>query len=70
MGKIITRLLTPIEAKLLNILSQGKTEKEAAALLHRSKFTIDKYMRSIFSKYHVHNTTAAVAEALRQKDIE
>ena len=70
MGKEQAYQLTPIEARLLQLLSHGYTEKEVALQMNKSVFTIDKYMRTIFDKYGIHNTTAVVAEALRRKEIE
>ena len=70
MGIEITHLLTPHEKQLLQLLSRGLTGKEVARRMNKSVFTIDKYLRSVFEKYQVHNTTAVVAEAIRRKDIE
>ena len=70
MGKEITRLLKPHEKQLLQLLSYGLTGKEVAHRMNKSVFTIDKYLRNVFEKYQIHNTTAVVAEAIRRKEIE
>lgn len=61
---------SPIEIQIIELLSLGLTEKEVAQRLHISVFTVDKYLRSVFTKYDLHNTTSVVAEALRRKDID
>jgi len=70
MGKETTQLLTPNEKQVLLLLSHGFTEKEVAAKMNKSVFTVDKYLRAIFEKYQVRNTTAAVAKAIRMIVIE
>ncbi|MFA5834941.1 MAG: LuxR C-terminal-related transcriptional regulator [Bacteroidota bacterium] len=70
MGKEIAHQLTPNEKQLLQLLSHGLTEKEVAHRMNKSVFTIDKYLRSVFDKFDVHNTTAVVAEAIRRGEIE
>ena len=65
-----TSELTPIERTMLQLLSQGLTEREVSLRLNKSVYTIDKYLRNVFLKLKVHNTTAAVAEALRMKLIK
>lgn len=70
MGKENSRLCTPVEINVLQLLSQGLTEREVALEMNKSVYTIDKYLRGIFEKFNVHNTTSAVAEALRRNEIE
>lgn len=65
-----TSELTPIERTMLQLLSQGLTEREVSLRLNKSVYTVDKYLRNVFLKLKVHNTTAAVAEAMRRKVIK
>jgi DNA-binding CsgD family transcriptional regulator len=65
-----TPVLHPTEKKLLEYLSLGLTKEEAAEQLKVSKFTVDAYLRTVFEKLDVHNAVAAVAEAMRRREIE
>ncbi|MDE3059104.1 MAG: helix-turn-helix transcriptional regulator [Bacteroidota bacterium] len=65
-----TPILDPPEKELLELLSRGLTKEEAAGKLSMSKFTVDSHLRSVFEKLNVHNTVAAVAEAMRRGEME
>ncbi len=69
MGNTNDSLLNPGEKKLLLLLSEGLTKTDAAAKMNVSKFTADGHLRNVFEKLGVHTTVAAVAEALRRREI-
>ena len=70
MTKTCSPLLNETEKQVLQLLSQGLTEKETALRMNKSVYTIDKYLRSIFEKFGIHTTAAVIAEAIRRKEIE
>jgi DNA-binding NarL/FixJ family response regulator len=59
--------LTPQEIRLLKLLTEGHQNKTAAAELGISIHTVGFYLRSIYSKLHVHSRSGAIARALREK---
>ncbi len=58
--------LTLREIQVLELLACGKRNKEIAAELGISIDTTSSHIRSIFSKFKVHDRTAALAEGLRR----
>jgi DNA-binding NarL/FixJ family response regulator len=58
--------LTFRELQVLELLATGKRNKEIAAELGISSDTASAHIKSIFSKFQVHDRTAALAEALRR----
>ena len=58
--------LTCRELQVLELLAQGKRNKEIAAELGISSDTASAHVKSIFTKFNVHDRTAALAEALRR----
>jgi len=58
--------LTPREANVLQLVSEGHRNKEIAAALRMSTETVHVHMRSIFKKLEVHDRTGAVHVALRR----
>lgn len=56
---------TPRELEVLQLLSQGKTSKEIAHLLHISKPTADGYRKQMFEKTGTKNTTELMAVVIR-----
>jgi DNA-binding NarL/FixJ family response regulator len=58
--------LTYRELQVLELLARGKRNKEIAADLGISADTASAHVKSIFSKFNVHDRTAALAEALRR----
>lgn len=58
--------LTFRELQVLELLATGKRNKEIAAELKISSDTASAHIKSIFQKFHVHDRTAALAEALRR----
>ncbi len=57
--------LTPRERQVLELLVEGKTNKEIAATLVISPNTVKRHLQAIFHKLGVTTRAAAVAEALR-----
>ncbi len=58
--------LSDQEAKVLQMLANGRTRPEVAAALEVSYSTVDQYLRRIFTKLHVHSLTAAVRIAMQK----
>lgn len=58
--------LTPHEQRLLGLLADGLTYKDAAATLDVSVNTIAFHIRNIYDKLQVHSAHEAVARALRE----
>jgi DNA-binding NarL/FixJ family response regulator len=65
-----TAALTPQELRLLKLLTKGHQNKTAAAELGISIHTVGFYLRSIYSKLHVHSRSGAIARALRAKLVD
>ncbi|MEM6676819.1 MAG: response regulator transcription factor [Pseudomonadota bacterium] len=57
--------LTPREGEVLGWLSDGKANRDIAAILSLSPRTVNKHLEQIYAKLQVENRTAAVAIALR-----
>lgn len=58
--------LTPREIQVLQLVSQGKRNKEIAAILGLSDDTVPVHVKNIFAKLRVNERTAAVNVALRR----
>lgn len=59
--------LTPREKEMLELMVEGLTMKESADRLCVSYHTVDKHVRSVYEKLHVHSRGGAVAKALRER---
>lgn len=59
--------LSDRERAVLELLVKGQTKKEIAGHLDISYHTVDKHVRSIYDKLHVHSLSAAVAKAVKEK---
>jgi two-component system, NarL family, response regulator len=59
--------LTGRELQVLELLTTGMRNKEIAARLGISEDTVRAHVKGIFSKFQVHDRTAALAEALRRR---
>jgi DNA-binding NarL/FixJ family response regulator len=62
-------LLTDREKEVLQLLAEGKSNKEVAALLNLSPFTIETHRTHIMQKLNLHNTAEIVLYAVRKKII-
>jgi two-component system NarL family response regulator len=58
--------LTQREVRVLELVLQGKRNKEVAATLAISEETVEVHLKNIFAKLDVHDRTAAVYVALRR----
>jgi DNA-binding NarL/FixJ family response regulator len=62
-------LLTDREKEVLQLLAEGKSNKEAAALLDVSVYTVDSHRTHLMQKLDLHNTAELVLYAVRKKII-
>lgn len=60
-------LLTEREKELLHLLAQGKTNKEAAAIMDVSVSTVETHRTNMMQKLNLHNTAEIVLYAVRKK---
>jgi two-component system NarL family response regulator len=58
--------LTEREREVLDLVAQGKTNKEIAGALCVAENTVRAHLRNILDKLHVHNRTQAAAFARRE----
>lgn len=58
--------LTPREVQVMELVSQGRRNKEIAGLLGISEQTVHVHLKNIFAKFNVNERTAAVNIALRR----
>ncbi len=59
-------MLSPREVQVLQLLAEGKTAKETAALLGISVKTVESHRHHIMTKLGVHDTAGLVRHAIRQ----
>lgn len=57
--------LTPTEIKVLSLIAQGHSSKEAAEQLVVSKRTVDFHLANIYDKLQVNNRVQALRMATR-----
>jgi DNA-binding NarL/FixJ family response regulator len=62
-------LLTDREKEVLQLLAEGKSNKEVAAVLDVSVYTIDTHRTHLMQKLNLHNTAEIVLYAVRKKII-
>ncbi len=62
-------LLTDREKEVLQLLAEGKSNKEVAALLDLSLYTVETHRTHIMQKLNLHNTAEIVLYAVRKKII-
>jgi DNA-binding NarL/FixJ family response regulator len=60
-------LLTEREREVLQLLAEGKSNKEAATILDVSPYTIETHRNNMMQKLHLHNTAEIVLYAVRKK---
>ena len=60
------KLLTEREREVLHLLAEGKSNKEAAAVLSLSPYTIDTHRTNLMQKLGLHNTAEIVLYAVRK----
>ena len=67
---ILEHDLTDREVTVLQLVADGKTNKEVANVLDLSEKTVKNHVRNIFHKLHVYDRTAAAILAIRKGIIE
>jgi two-component system, NarL family, response regulator NreC len=60
-------LLTDREKEILQLIAEGKSNKEAAAVLGLSPYTVETHRSHIMQKLDLHNTAEIVLYAVRKK---
>ena len=61
--------LTPRQREVLQLIAEGKSNKEAAAVLGLSPYTVETHRTHIMQKLDLHNTAEIVLYAVRKKII-
>jgi two-component system, NarL family, response regulator NreC len=59
-------LLTTREKEVLQLLAEGKTNKEVAGLLNVSPHTVESHRTNLMQKLNIHNTAEIVLYAVRK----
>jgi DNA-binding NarL/FixJ family response regulator len=62
-------LLTEREREILQLLAEGKSNREAAAQLNVSPYTVETHRTHLMQKLNLHNTAELVLYAVRKKII-
>ena len=62
-------LLTEREREVLQLLAEGKSNKEAAAVLNVSPYTVETHRTNLMQKLGLHNTAEIVLYAVRKSII-
>jgi DNA-binding NarL/FixJ family response regulator len=62
-------LLTDREKEVLQLLAEGKSNKDVATLLNLSPYTVETHRTHIMQKLNLHNTAEIVLYAVRKKII-
>jgi DNA-binding NarL/FixJ family response regulator len=62
-------LLTDREREVLQLLAEGKSNKEVATLLDLSTYTVETHRTNLMHKLNLHNTAEIVLYAVRKKII-
>ncbi len=62
-------LLTDREREVLQLLAEGKSNKEVAGLLNLSPYTVETHRTNLMQKLNLHNTAEIVLYAVRKKII-
>jgi two-component system, NarL family, response regulator DegU len=58
--------LTPREQEILELVAEGKANREVAERLNISARTAQKHLENLFKKLHVHDRTELVTQAFRR----
>jgi DNA-binding NarL/FixJ family response regulator len=59
-------LLTDREKEVLQLLAEGRSNKEVASLLNVALSTVETHRSSLMQKLHLHNTAEIVLYAVRK----
>jgi DNA-binding NarL/FixJ family response regulator len=60
-------LLTAREKEVLQLLAEGRTNKEVASLLDVSPYTVESHRTNLMQKLNIHNTAEIVLYAVRKR---
>ncbi|MEO8127270.1 MAG: response regulator transcription factor, partial [Bryobacteraceae bacterium] len=60
-------LLTEREREVLQLLAEGKSNKEVAEVLKISPYTVETHRTHLMQKLNLHNTAEIVLYAVRKK---
>jgi two-component system, NarL family, response regulator NreC len=60
-------LLTAREKEVLQLLAEGKSNKEVAVVLDLSPYTIESHRTNLMQKLNIHNTAEIVLYAVRKR---
>ncbi|HXJ96567.1 MAG TPA: response regulator transcription factor [Terriglobia bacterium] len=60
------QLLTPREREILQLLAEGKTNKDIATLLNLSLYTVETHRRNIQEKLNLHSLAELILYAVRK----
>jgi two-component system, NarL family, response regulator NreC len=63
-------LLTPREREVLQLLAEGRTNKEVANILHLSVYTVDAHRGNILQKLNLHGVPELILYAVRKGIIQ
>jgi len=61
--------LTDREKEVLQLLAEGKSNKEVASILDLSTYTVETHRTNLMQKLNLHNTAEIVLYAVRKKII-
>ena len=67
LSEAVLRTLTPMEARVLQLLMQGKSNKEIATAVGSAPETVKKHLGSIYRKTDIHQRAQFVARAPRKR---
>lgn len=59
-------LLTTREREILQLLAEGKNNKEVASLLNLSLYTVETHRSNIFQKLNLHSSAELILYAIRK----
>ena len=59
-------LLTPREREILQLLAEGKTNKDVAHVLNLSLHTVDTHRSNLLQKLNLHNASELILYAVRK----
>jgi two-component system, NarL family, response regulator NreC len=59
-------LLTTREREILQLLAEGKSNKDVASLLHLSLYTVETHRGNIFQKLNLHSSAELILYAIRK----
>jgi DNA-binding NarL/FixJ family response regulator len=62
-------LLSPREKEVLQLVAEGKSNKDVAEILNLSTYTVESHRTRIMQKLNLHNTAELVLYAVRKKII-